>query len=197
MLNSVCSSCSITGSSDGPCSQNQNFWASSLFFISFFGVRCFLVFSFHLVLTPSVDTNAQFHNYGQFQLNFLHVISGDWQQIFCGEQNLYNNFPLKYKFGVLTASLLFKLMGTLLNSTLHRFAPEIQPRHYHFATDEDNFGTINVLKGLREVAITLRSDWTWCPRICFPDRYRLSTVSGEVLLLNRSGVLSYEDHCRW
>lgn len=88
------------------------------------------------------------------------------------------------------------MKGTLLNSTLHCFAPELQARHYHFATDKDNFGIINVLKGLREVAITLRSDLTWCPRISFPDRYR-PTVSGEVLLLNRSGVLSYEDHCRW
>lgn len=87
-------------------------------------------------------------------------------------------------------------MGTQLNSTCPCFAPELQPRHYHFATDKDHFGIINVVKGLREVSTTMRSDLTWCPRVPFPDRFR-PTVSGDVLLLNRSGVLSGEEHCRW
>lgn len=87
-------------------------------------------------------------------------------------------------------------MGTQLDGTLHCLAPELQPRHYHFVMNKDNFGIINALKGLREVTITLRSGLTRCPRISFPDRYR-PTVSGEVLLLSRSGVLSCEDHCRW
>lgn len=61
-----------------------------LWCLMFFG---FYFFSFHLVLP--VDTNTQFHDSGWFQLNFLHVRSGGWQQIFSGVQNPCNNCPLK------------------------------------------------------------------------------------------------------
>lgn len=83
MLNSVYPSCSAAaGSSDGPFSQKRSLWASSLFSFSFFS------------LLPA-DTNTQFHNCGQFQLNFIHIGSGGWQQIFSGVQNPYKNFCLK------------------------------------------------------------------------------------------------------
>lgn len=118
------------------------------FSVLHFFLWCLMVFGFFFSSCFTCWHYTQFHNCGQFQLNFLHVMSGDWWQIFSGVQNPCNNCPLKEKFGVLTASLLFKLMATQLNSIFHRFSPDLQPRHQHFATDKDNFGIIHLWKGL-------------------------------------------------
>lgn len=173
--------------------QSEPEFLCQLFFISFFSVWCFVFVSFHLVLP--VDTNTQFHNRGQFHLNFLHVRSSGWQQIFSTVQNPLQQLPPEVKVGCFNCFPAVKTDGHSAYSTLHYFAPELQPRHYHFVSNKDNFGIINVLKGLREVAITLRSGLTWWPKMSFSDRYR-PTVSGVILMLNRSGVLSCEDHCR-